>query len=287
MSVTIVTKRNLGGSAAPAFVCTDPPEITGDAEEGATLTVTPGTYTPTPDGFLYQWYRDGVALEGETADEYEVVAADIMHDITCVETPQALVSGAPAVESNAIEPLPTYATWDPAVSGGGNFVFGGGNLAVTMSGVAHGSCKSTIGKTTGKHYWEVLCGPQNPTASIGAMKAGGDYSTCAGETGSLAAAIAAAIVRANGVPYPGGAVPTTPACVVGVLLDLDLGLIDFEIDGVSYGGGPNALGAWYTPGDTVHAACGAFGGNGPLVTANFGETEFEHSVPSGYRAGLY
>jgi len=55
------------------------PAITGTAEEGETLTVSNGTWTgPTPS-YTYEWFRDGVLIEGETGNTYdliETVAAD-------------------------------------------------------------------------------------------------------------------------------------------------------------------------------------------------------------------
>jgi hypothetical protein len=58
------------------------PAITGTPAVGSTLTANPGTWTPTPDSFSYQWLRDGVAIAGATKATYAVTAADGGHVLT-------------------------------------------------------------------------------------------------------------------------------------------------------------------------------------------------------------
>lgn len=53
------------------------PSITGDAKVGATLTLSPGAYTPTPDTFAYQWYADGAPIAGATSTEYTATVEDL------------------------------------------------------------------------------------------------------------------------------------------------------------------------------------------------------------------
>lgn len=52
------------------------PVISGTTEPGQTLTTTDGVWTNTPTGFAYQWYRNGVAISGATANTYTLVTAD-------------------------------------------------------------------------------------------------------------------------------------------------------------------------------------------------------------------
>lgn len=68
------------------------PAITGTAQVGQTLTVTPGQWAGEPEPTLaYQWFRDnGVddpePIGGATATTYEVAAADLAHTIFVRET---------------------------------------------------------------------------------------------------------------------------------------------------------------------------------------------------------
>jgi hypothetical protein len=50
--------------------------ISGTAQVGETLTVTPGTWTPTP-ALAYQWYRSGTPIADATAASYTATGADL------------------------------------------------------------------------------------------------------------------------------------------------------------------------------------------------------------------
>ena len=62
------------------------PAITGTAEVGETLTVTPGEWTGEPEPTLsYQWFRDDGSeifeIEGATSTTYEVTLNDVDHTL--------------------------------------------------------------------------------------------------------------------------------------------------------------------------------------------------------------
>src|SRR5690606_27587611 len=64
-----------------------PPTIAGDAEVGATLTLTSvGAWRPAGQSYTYQWMSGTTEIEDATDDTYEVVADDEGEDITCVVT---------------------------------------------------------------------------------------------------------------------------------------------------------------------------------------------------------
>lgn len=44
--------------------------ITGSPQIGQELTADEGSWTPTPDSYTYQWYRNGTALTGKTAKTF-------------------------------------------------------------------------------------------------------------------------------------------------------------------------------------------------------------------------
>jgi hypothetical protein len=61
-----VTPASIAVRAA-AFSSAPTPKITGTAKVGQTLTASPGAWSPAPTTFRYQWYRNGVAIQGATA----------------------------------------------------------------------------------------------------------------------------------------------------------------------------------------------------------------------------
>lgn len=62
--------------ASGAFVTAPTPTISGTVTVGSIITAAPGTWTPTPTAFTYQWMRNGAAISGANASTYEVSAAD-------------------------------------------------------------------------------------------------------------------------------------------------------------------------------------------------------------------
>jgi hypothetical protein len=73
-SVTVTTAPTVIGRNA--FFDRPTPKITGNAYPGGTLKVTVGTWTPTPSGYQYQWYRNGVAISGATKSSYKLTSSD-------------------------------------------------------------------------------------------------------------------------------------------------------------------------------------------------------------------
>ena len=75
---------HIGTELTPITVT--PPTITGTAQQGQTLTATPGTWTAPDATFGYQWQRcdaagaNCVAVPGATTSTYAVTAADVGND---------------------------------------------------------------------------------------------------------------------------------------------------------------------------------------------------------------
>lgn len=61
------------------------PQITGTAQVGQTLTCVPGTVVD-DDSLAYQWYRDGVAIGGATANTRVLAGPDQAKKMTCLVT---------------------------------------------------------------------------------------------------------------------------------------------------------------------------------------------------------
>ncbi|MDR1712231.1 MAG: family 43 glycosylhydrolase [Propionibacteriaceae bacterium] len=58
------------------------PKISGTAKVGKTLTAKPGTWSPKPASFAYQWFRDEVKIPGATDVTYTLTAADMGHKVS-------------------------------------------------------------------------------------------------------------------------------------------------------------------------------------------------------------
>lgn len=76
------------GGEAPAAPTNDTaPAITGTAQVGQTLTVTPGAWSGVGEPDLtYQWNADGSAIDGATGLTYVPTAEDIGAVLTVTET---------------------------------------------------------------------------------------------------------------------------------------------------------------------------------------------------------
>ena len=99
------------------FAAAPVPTITGDPSAGSTLTAIPGTWAPVAD-LTFQWLRNGVAIPGATASEFELAAADRGKAITVRVTGTAPGYLATAKVSAALAvPLVFTATPTPTISG--------------------------------------------------------------------------------------------------------------------------------------------------------------------------
>ena len=182
---------------------------------------------------------------------------------------RAFMGSAPAV---------TYATWNPADKDAG-ITLSGGNLTA-VNNTANKSVRATIGKTTGKWYWEVT---NNVVAEndIGIANASMSLATYVGSDANGAGYDSAdgKIYKNNTAVATGGATYGVPD-IIGIALDVDAGTVKFYKN--------NTLQYTYTYGftGTIYPATGGF-----IIaassTANFGASAFTYSVPSGYNAGVY
>ena len=65
-----------------AFTTAPTPTITGTAKYGSTLSVSAGTWVPTPSGIAYQWFRNGAPIAGATGITFKPALGDIGKQIT-------------------------------------------------------------------------------------------------------------------------------------------------------------------------------------------------------------
>ncbi|WP_228511832.1 sialate O-acetylesterase [Clavibacter sp. VKM Ac-2872] len=102
-----------------AFSAAATPTIAGTARVGFTLSARAGVWTPWP-AFSYQWTRDGVAIDGQTAVTYRVQEGDQGTTIAVIVTgtktgyvTQSLASDGLLVPLPESTPEPTVPTPDP------------------------------------------------------------------------------------------------------------------------------------------------------------------------------
>jgi hypothetical protein len=80
--VTAAVRSSAPTAVADGTFTTAMPMLSGVPQIGQTLTVDPGTWTPSVTAVSYQWYRSGVAIDGATGSSYTVVAADVWKTIS-------------------------------------------------------------------------------------------------------------------------------------------------------------------------------------------------------------
>jgi hypothetical protein len=121
-----VTGSGVAASACAALAngpvtSTDAPTVSGTLAAGAVLTANPGTWTPTPDSYTYQWLRDGVVINGATAATYTVAAEDAGHvlavAVTAVKEDFASTSATSAAVAIPVPQPGTLTTAAPSITG--------------------------------------------------------------------------------------------------------------------------------------------------------------------------
>lgn len=178
----------------------------------------------------------------------------------------------------------TYATWNPADKGGG-IVLSNGNRTVSFSTTPTdgGSVRSTIGKSSGKWYWEVFVEGSQSWCLPGVA----DSSAPMGSTNYYAGGAGGyGYYSANGGKYHSGGpfsygTSTPPGGYIGVALDMDNGTLTFYRNGVSMGVAFTGLSG------TFYAAEGNYTLNAIASTTNFGQAPFVYPPPPGFNPGLY
>lgn len=177
----------------------------------------------------------------------------------------------------------TYATWDPSGKGA-DVTLSGGNLTAASNYVGAGAhcVRSTIGKTSGRWYWEITIGAiagGGVLPMLGICRAAFAITTAdfPGVTSD-----AAGYYGGSGQRYQGaGGVAFGASYTTGDIISFAL---DATARSVNVYKNNSLQGAMSLAGTDDIYACGV---ESSTVTANFGATAFTYSPPGGYNSGLY
>lgn len=170
-----------------------------------------------------------------------------------------------------------YATWNPSDKSS-NITLSNGNLTCDMSANLSGSVRATLGKSSGKWYWE--CTPTHTSNWIGIAN------SSASLTDEFAASTDGWAYRNTGVKSKNGdtayGASYTTSDVIGIALDMDGGTITFYKNNASQGVAFTGLTGTMYPAWGIHTSTNLKG-----VIANFGATALTYTPPAGYNAGVY
>ena len=172
-----------------------------------------------------------------------------------------------------------YATWNPLDTISGN-TFSNGNLDIQTVTAAYGTCRGTIGVSTGKWYWEINVLDETGGGQIGILDSvsplpSEPYLAAKGyiyfDFGS----------KGNNSSQAGYGASYTTGDLIGVALDLDTGTLTFYKNGSSQGTAYSGL-----PSGTVFFPVIADyqSANSSKFALNAGQRPFAYTAPSGFKA---
>ena len=171
----------------------------------------------------------------------------------------------------------TYATWNPADKSA-DITLSLGNLKATQTTSSWDSVRSTIGKTSGKWYWEYTMTWSDWFDGIGNSSA--TLTNHVWFDANWRSYYFSDWSKVNNNTYTAYWATWNGTSVISVALDMNAGTLIFYKNNVSQG----TAFTWLS--GTIYAMIGVYG-NTTSVTANFGATAQTYSPPSGYNAGLY
>jgi len=259
--------------------------IVGDTANGSAMTSSSTSITPSTASVGTTWSSSTTYAIGD-----HVVVNFVDYWASAASTSQT-PSSSSSYWSTTFVPsvyLPiTYATWNPADK---TFygVLSANNLTIHDANTY--AVRSTISKSSGKWYWEytigqfdnvnnfMMLGIATSLADLANSQIGFDiygwaYAEGSGINGNK---LHNSVFSNYGSIY-------APNDVIGVALDMDTGIVQFYLNNVGQGIAYSGLSG------SIFAGVGniSYGGTNDGITANFGETAFTYTPPSGYNSGLY
>ena len=150
--------------------------------------------------------------------------------------------------------------------------------------------RSTVGKSSGKWYWELYflydpgdycdLGAGRSTVPLDGLVGGSSYGWSYRNWDGH---------KSNGTVDSAYGSAFSSDVIIGVALDMDNGRIYFSRNGTWQNSGDPAAGTGYAYdglSGTIYAMLAMYT-DGSMMLANFGASAFSYTVPSGYTAGLY
>lgn len=183
-------------------------------------------------------------------------------------------------------------TWNPADAA--TITFSNGNLTATTNAAGGGGTRATVGKSTGKYYFEatmstwVGTGAEIGLATSSAVLVGGGVAGQAVVTKSLGGVNGSIYI--NGTYSGSNLGLRSSGDIIGVAVDLAAGLIWFRVaPSGNWNGSGTANPASGIGGISLGALAGstlfplyAAASTGQVATANFGASAFTGTMPSGF-----
>ncbi|MDQ7094238.1 Ig-like domain-containing protein [Desulfosporosinus sp. PR] len=172
-------------------------------------------------------------------------------------------------------------TWNPDDKGSSIVLSDGSLLDVSKSANSWCGIRATVGRESGKYYWEVTVNNVGTTAGgdffdIGIANKNFNINGQSAGSINVAAYGNAGMKRGFGADGPTGVYSTfTTGDVIGVLLDLDAHTIAFQKNGTLQFSGSISGTTWYP---MISFYC-----INATATTNFGATSFKYTIPSGYQ----
>lgn len=170
----------------------------------------------------------------------------------------------------------TYAIWNPSDKSADVTLSNGDLTAAISNSVADAAVRGTIGKSSGKWYWEItLAALSSGIPSIGIANSSLPLTSFVGETsGSWGYVNGQKYNNSSGAAY--GATYTV-GDVISVALDMDGGTITFYKNGASQGQAFSGI-----TGTIYPAVSNTTSSTSATFTANFGATAFTYTPPTGH-----
>lgn len=163
-------------------------------------------------------------------------------------------------------------TWNPSDKSA-NITLSGGNLVATNT--ALGSVRGTVGKASGKWYWEVTVSTISVEATVGIGNSSATLTNNPGADVNGWGYISQGSKTTNNSASAYGA-GYSSGDVIGVALDMDNGTLTFYKNNVSQGQAFSGITG------TIYPMVGEHSGD--VFTANFGTTAFTYAIPTGFAA---
>jgi hypothetical protein len=170
--------------------------------------------------------------------------------------------------------------------------FSNGNLTATStSSSPGGGVRATIGKTSGKYYWEVTADQWTSNSWIGVATAGAALPSSLFSPGVNGGVNTTGAININGAGTGSSLGARSNGDIIGIAVDFTAALIWFRVAPTgNWNGSGTANPATGAGGLSISALSGAkypnFSGfvSGDKATGNFGASAFSGAVPSGFTA---